>query len=57
MVSILLLKECQNGWVYDPDGVGCIVTISVFDWGCVSFSKGWGSIQEWVSIDADTVVI
>jgi hypothetical protein len=34
---------------------GCIVSISVFDWGCISFSKGWGSIQEWGSIWADTV--
>ena len=34
---------------------GCIVSISVFDWGCISFSKGWGSIQEWGCIEADTV--
>ena len=34
---------------------GCIVSISVFDWGCISFSKGWGSIQEWGWIEADTV--
>ena len=32
-----------------------IVLISVFDWACISFSKGWGSIQEWASICADTV--
>ena len=30
---------------------GCIVSISVFDWGCISFSKG--SIQEWGCIDAN----
>ena len=32
-----------------------IVLISVFDWACISFSRGWGSIQEWASICADTV--
>ena len=32
-----------------------IVLISVLDWACISFSKGWGSIQEWASICADTV--
>ena len=32
-----------------------IVSISVFDWGFISFSKGWGSIQEWASNCADTV--
>ena len=32
-----------------------IVLISVFDWACISFSKGWGSIQEWASNCADTV--
>ena len=36
---------------------GSIVLISVFDWACISFSKGWGSIQEWASICADTVSI
>ena len=36
---------------------GCIVSISVFDWGCISVSKGWGSNQEWGSNCADTVLI
>ena len=35
---------------------GCIVSIADFDWGCISFSKGWGSIQEWGCIDADIIV-
>ena len=33
-----------------------IVLISVFDWACISFSRGWGSIQEWASNCADTVL-
>ena len=34
---------------------GCIVSKSIFDWGCITFWMGWGSIQEWGCICADTV--
>ena len=34
-----------------------IKILTDFDWGCISFSKGWGSIQEWGCIDADTVYV
>ena len=34
---------------------GCIISKSFFDWGCISFWMGWGSIQEWGCIQADTV--
>ena len=34
---------------------GSIISKSIFDWGCISFFKGWGCIQEWGCIQADTV--
>ena len=34
---------------------GCIVSILVFDWGCISFSDVWGSIQVWGCNNADMV--
>ena len=54
MASILLLKKCQNGWVYDPDGVVLFQyqfltgVVLVFQRGEVLFKSG-GCIQ------ADTV--
>ena len=36
---------------------GCIVSKSIFDWGCITFWMGWGSIQEWGCICADTVFL
>ena len=34
---------------------GCIFSYLVFDWGSINISNGWGCIQEWGSINADTV--
>ena len=42
-------------WLGLHSSWGCIVSISVFDWGFISFSKGWGSIQEWRCNCVDTV--
>ena len=36
--------------------LGLYFFIAIFDWGFISFSKGWGCIQEWGCIQADTVV-
>ena len=30
---------------------------TIFDWGCINFSIGWGSIQEWPCNFADTVFV
>ena len=46
MVSILLLKECQNGWVYDPDGV--VLSQYQFLTGVVLvFQRGEVLFKEW----------
>ena len=34
---------------------GCIFSTLVFDWGSIIISEGWGCIQEWGCIQADTV--
>ena len=36
---------------------GCIFSTLVFDWGSIIISEGWGCIQEWGCIQADTVDI
>ena len=42
-------------WVGLYSSWGCISSKSVFDWGCITFWMGWGSIQEWGCICVDTV--
>ena len=42
-----------TGWGFDQDEV-VFFQIWFFDWGCIRICEGWGCIQDWVCIQADT---
>ena len=56
-VHFMIPEMLQLTWVGLYSRWGSVVSKSSFDWGCISFWKGWGSIQEWGCIQADTVNI
>ena len=46
-LSISILVGFYLSW-------GCIFSLSFFDWGYIRFFNGWGCIEEWGCIQADT---
>lgn len=60
LIYSLPISKCQSSYWKMPklarvglySSWGYIVSLLIFDWGCITFWLGWGSIQEWGCICA-----